>query len=85
MRELRNWLITLMAIIALTEAQGQRYFFENISNQQGLPAVKVYCAAQSPDGIIWVGTESGLASYDGMSVVDHGPADGTAEGGVFSL
>jgi len=47
--------------------------------------VKVYCAAQSPDGIIWVGTESGLASYDGISVVDHGPADGTAEGGVFSL
>ncbi|MBK7945276.1 MAG: hypothetical protein IPJ85_08210 [Flavobacteriales bacterium] len=81
---MRAILLSLLALVSLT-AQAQRYFFENISNQQGLPAVKVYCAAQSPDGIIWVGTESGLASYDGISVVDHGPADGTAEGGVFSL
>lgn len=75
----------LLLTLVLPAAQAQRYFFENISNQQGLPAVKVYCAAQSPDGVIWVGTESGLASYDGISVVDHGTADGTAEGGVFSL
>jgi class 3 adenylate cyclase/ligand-binding sensor domain-containing protein len=78
-------IILLLLALALSPAEAQRYFFENISNQQGLPAVKVYCAAQSPDGIIWVGTESGLASYDGISVVDHGTADGTAEGGVFSM
>ncbi|HRD51129.1 MAG TPA: two-component regulator propeller domain-containing protein [Flavobacteriales bacterium] len=81
---MRSIFLSLLALASIA-AQAQRYFFENISNQQGLPAVKVYCAAQSPDGIIWVGTESGLASYDGISVVDHGPADGTAEGGVFSL
>jgi class 3 adenylate cyclase/streptogramin lyase len=81
---MRSILLSALALASFT-AQAQRYFFENISNQQGLPAVKVYCAAQSPDGIIWVGTESGLASYDGISVVDHGTADGTAEGGVFSL
>jgi class 3 adenylate cyclase/ligand-binding sensor domain-containing protein len=77
--------LLLLFVLASVNAEAQRYFFENISNQQGLPAVKVYCAAQSPDGIIWVGTESGLASYDGISVVDHGTADGTAEGGVFSM
>jgi class 3 adenylate cyclase/ligand-binding sensor domain-containing protein len=74
-----------LALLLAGAAFGQRYFFENISNQQGLPAAKVYCAAQSPDGIIWVGTEVGLASYDGMNVVSHGTADGTAPGGVFSL
>jgi class 3 adenylate cyclase/ligand-binding sensor domain-containing protein len=79
-----RFLAPLLVTLALPAA-AQRYFFENISNQQGLPAVKVYCAAQTPDGIIWIGTESGLASYDGISVVDHGTADGTATGGVFSM
>jgi class 3 adenylate cyclase/ligand-binding sensor domain-containing protein len=85
MRAIRPFLLVLLALALAQTAQAQRYFFENISNQQGLPAVKVYCAAQSTDGIIWVGTESGLASYDGISVVDHGTGDGTASGGVFSL
>jgi class 3 adenylate cyclase/ligand-binding sensor domain-containing protein len=81
---MRSTFLLLLALASFS-VEAQRYFFENISNQQGLPAVKVYCAAQSPDGIIWVGTESGLASYDGISVADHGTAEGTAEGGVFSM
>ena len=85
MRAIRTYLLLFSICASFSPATAQRYFFENISNQQGLPAVKVYCAAQSPDGIIWVGTESGLASYDGISVVDHGTADGTASGGVFSV
>ncbi|MFN3874988.1 MAG: two-component regulator propeller domain-containing protein, partial [Flavobacteriales bacterium] len=78
-------LLACICALAIGGTQAQRYFFENISNQQGLPAVKVFCAAQGPDGIIWIGTESGLASYDGISVAGFGTADGTAEGGVFSM
>jgi hypothetical protein len=33
--------------------------------QQGLPSVAVKCIAQGSDGVMWVGTELGIARYDG--------------------
>ena len=78
-------LVTCLAAIALLSSYAQRYFFENISVQQGLPASKVYCAAQGADGLIWIGTEAGLASYDGVTVFGNGTADGVASGGVRAL
>ena len=63
----------------------QRYYFENISVAQGLPATKVYCALQDSTGLVWLGTESGLASFDGTNVVAFGPNEGMAQGGVRSL
>ena len=51
----------------------QRYYFENISVAQGLPATKVYCALQDSTGLVWLGTESGLASFDGTNVIAFGP------------
>ncbi|MCB9183745.1 MAG: hypothetical protein H6591_07485 [Flavobacteriales bacterium] len=79
-------LITWLALGQFAiSASAQRFFFENVSVQHGLPASKVYCAAQAADGIIWIGTEAGLASYDGITVVNHGPVDGTAAGGVRTV
>lgn len=75
----------LFAALLAFPAIAQRYFFENVSVQQGLPASKVYCAAQGHDGIIWIGTEAGLASYDGHTVVNYGTADGVANGGVRTI
>ncbi|MBL0127016.1 MAG: hypothetical protein IPP83_06055 [Flavobacteriales bacterium] len=66
-------------------AFAQRYFFENVSVQHGLPASKVYCATQGSDGTIWIGTEAGLASYDGVTIYNHGTADGVAPGGVRAI
>jgi len=34
---------------------------------EGLPAISVQCVAQSPDGQMWVGTDRGIARYDGRS------------------
>lgn len=78
-------LVTFLVLISAFGLQAQRYFFENISVQQGLSASKVYCAAQGGDGLIWIGTEAGLASYDGLTVTNRGMADGVATGGVRSL
>lgn len=77
--------VTLVVAFAFIDAQAQRFFFENVSVNQGLPASKVYCAAQGRDGLIWVGTEGGLASYDGNSISNHGTSDGVATGSVRSL
>ncbi len=78
----------LPAILFLSLAApifGQQYYFENVSVMQGLPASKVYCVLQDSSGLVWLGTESGLASYDGNSITAFGPHDGMAPGGVRSL
>jgi ligand-binding sensor domain-containing protein/class 3 adenylate cyclase len=85
---MRASLQTLLALIFACKAwttHAQRYFFENISVQQNLPASKVYAVVQDAYGTVWMGTEAGLASYDGNTIVTYGPADGAARGGVRSL
>lgn len=69
----------------LSHASGQRFYFENISVEQGLPASKVYGLLQDASGLIWMGTEAGLANYDGNAVVAFGTGEGLAPNGARSL
>ena len=79
-------LAVAFGLIMAPGALAQRYFFENISVQaQGLSASKVYTVVQGTDGRIWIGTETGLDSYDGISVFNHGKAEGVMGGGVRAL
>ncbi|HRO39794.1 MAG TPA: two-component regulator propeller domain-containing protein [Flavobacteriales bacterium] len=73
--------------LALTafQSQAQRYFFENIAVRDGLPASKVYALLQDSTGMLWAGTEAGLASYDGIRVRSFGTMDQLAPNGVRSL
>ncbi|MHC4728029.1 MAG: ligand-binding sensor domain-containing protein [Planctomycetota bacterium] len=48
----------------ITVYKGQRRL-NNFTPQQGLPSVSVRCIELSPDGVMWVGTELGVARYDG--------------------
>lgn len=82
----RHWL-SIIALTLLMPLHGvaQRYFFENIAVRDGLPASKVYALLQDSTGLLWVGTESGLASYDGLRVTTYGAADHLAPNGSRSL
>jgi streptogramin lyase len=40
---------------------------ESFTPKQGLPSVSVRCVARGPDGVMWVGTELGVARYGGKS------------------
>jgi ligand-binding sensor domain-containing protein/class 3 adenylate cyclase len=78
----------LSILVALALACGlnaQRYYFENVSVASGLQASKVYAVLQDSAGLVWLGTESGLASYDGITVSNFGPNEGLAMGGVNRL
>ncbi|MBL7983588.1 MAG: hypothetical protein JNM91_01255, partial [Flavobacteriales bacterium] len=78
-------LLTLTLLLASFNLSAQRYYFENISVDHGLPASKAYAVLQDSTGLVWVGTEGGLASYDGNSVSTFGSAHGLAENGARSL
>ena len=69
--------------------------FVNYSSADGLPSNTVYAITQDADGVLWLGTRNGLASFDGVQfkswkeygrvnalAVDHGGRlwIGTAKG-----
>jgi ligand-binding sensor domain-containing protein/signal transduction histidine kinase len=39
--------------------------FQHLSTEQGLPSIAVTALAEDADGFIWVGTQNGLARWDG--------------------
>ena len=45
--------------------------FVNYSAADGLPSNTVYAIAQDQDGVLWVGTRNGLASFDGSRFKSH--------------
>ncbi|HOY29597.1 MAG TPA: two-component regulator propeller domain-containing protein, partial [Flavobacteriales bacterium] len=83
-RVLRGSLFAVLLFVAFV-ANAQRYFFENVGVQQSLPASKVYAAIQDGFGLVWIGTEAGLASYDGNKVTNRGTQEGVAPNGARSL
>ncbi len=81
----RKCVVVSLALFLGLAAHAQRYFFENVSVQQGLAASKVYAVVQDGFGLVWVGTEAGLVQYDGNTVRNFGTADGVARNGARSL
>lgn len=51
--------------------------FHMLDSVNGLPSNRTTALAQDHDGLLWVGTRDGLASYDGVSfrIYRHDPAD----------
>ncbi len=81
---LRSLLLAVL-LFAGGAVQAQRYFFENVGVPQDLSASKVYAALQDGFGLVWIGTEAGLASYDGNKVTNYGTLEGVAPNGARSL
>ncbi len=82
---MRRAIPLVAALAACTTLHAQRFFFENISVAQGLSASKVYAAVQDANGLVWLGTEAGIARYDGHDLVNFGTQDGTASNGARTL
>src|ERR1700733_14255599 len=51
-----------------------QYGLDNWQIPQGLPQSSAQAIARTPDGYLWVGTQEGLARFDGVrfTVFDHG-------------
>jgi len=51
--------------------------FQMIDSSKGLPSNRVIALAQDRDGLLWIGTRDGLASFDGVQfrIYRHDPRD----------
>src|SRR5580704_8799641 len=75
---LSNWLpirifLALMLLIVCGSAtaldpsrQPSQYVLENWQVAEGLPQASALAIARTPDGYLWVGTQEGLARFDGV-------------------
>ncbi|MEN8120564.1 MAG: two-component regulator propeller domain-containing protein [Bacteroidota bacterium] len=59
--------LTILFIFILQSLISQQYNFVNYSINQGLPGSGISVVFQDSKGLLWVGTQSGLASYNGVS------------------
>ncbi|HEY0310685.1 MAG TPA: two-component regulator propeller domain-containing protein [Luteimonas sp.] len=61
---------------ALDPAKGYvHYVRDTWSIQDGLPQITALCMAQDRDGYLWIGTQSGLARFDGVRFTSYLPQD----------
>ncbi len=66
---LRNTLIILAILFSCKETAAQRWAFENMRVEQGLPASETYNMFQDSRGYLFVATEYGLVKYNGNRFV----------------
>lgn len=71
-------IVFLVSICSLSvAAQYQELTFKHFSKERGLSSTNVTSFAQTPDGLLWVGTHDGLNQFDGYSfkVYRNNPED----------
>ncbi len=61
------------------------FTFQSWRSEQGLPQDRVRALAQTSDGYLWVGTDDGVARFDGVRFVSYGLPEGLPSGPVRTL
>lgn len=60
-------LVMLVAVEAQCQERVQDVFYRHYSQDDGLPGYSCYGLAQDKEGFLWVGTNAGLARFDGTA------------------
>lgn len=76
-------LFPLWIVVGVATAQTPAYMHYGV--QDGLPGNLVYCGLQDRRGLLWFGTDKGLASFDGSQFRTYGLADGLPDLEVLSM
>lgn len=63
----------------------QSYHFNNYGVKHGLAQSKVYEIVQDKEGYLWLGTESGVSQFDGVSFKNFTSEHGLADNGVRAI
>ncbi|MEJ6004460.1 two-component regulator propeller domain-containing protein [Paucibacter sp. AS339] len=72
---LLGWALGL-GLMAAAHASQRNFYFERLSEIQGLPRDNVTAFAQDKHGFIWIGTQAGLSRFDGYRLVNYRHVEG---------
>jgi diguanylate cyclase (GGDEF)-like protein len=83
-------MVSLALLACMPQARALRpdkafnhYVIDTWSIEDGLPQITATCLAQDHTGYVWVGTQSGLARFDGVRFVVYTPQSEPALAGVW--
>ncbi|OJJ17061.1 hypothetical protein BKI52_30565 [marine bacterium AO1-C] len=68
--------ILLSILFTYSSLQAQQYYFRSYSTEEGLPQSEIRSILTDSRGYVWLGTQAGLARYDGHSFKTFTPKDG---------
>lgn len=77
------YLIVLLLLLPFRAISSESPAFHNVSISGGIYATMVGCIEQDSSGLVWLGTNSGVFSYDGYSMTFH--SHQVAGGHVYSM
>ncbi len=78
-------LLLASTAFSLTDIYAQIPIFRNYNVQDGLPSSETYCIAQDKDGYIIIGSDRGLAKFDGHKFETLTTSDGLLDNTIFRL
>jgi ligand-binding sensor domain-containing protein/serine phosphatase RsbU (regulator of sigma subunit) len=81
----QHCLMILFFAVSAFSGNAQKVFFDRYGVEQGLGSSKVYMVIQDRNDYVWMGTESGVARFDGSVIENFGNTEGLPPGGVYSL
>lgn len=67
MKKQIKYLILYFVLANIQYSVGQDFAFEQYKEEDGLPSNMTYEMVQDSSGMLWIGTENGLVSYDGVA------------------
>ncbi len=77
--------IFIVSIFGIHTINAQQPTYFNYTVKEGLPSNTVYCVFQDSKGYIWLGTDRGLARYDGYSFTVYTTTDGLAGNVIYDI
>jgi len=63
----------------------QDYHVKHYTMRDGLPSMSIRCIYKDSRGLMWIGTDAGLCSYDGKSFRYHTLSEGFTASNVWSI
>ena len=57
----------------------------NLTVFDGLPSNTVRCLHKAKNGVLWIGTDAGLCSYDGRDIIIYDKSDGLSSIVIFDI
>lgn len=88
---MRFWALLALILFCVPGAvhalQADKAFHHYVSNtwsvQHGMPQISALSLAQDRDGYIWIGTQAGLARFDGVRFVEYTPKNESELPGIW--
>lgn len=77
--------VIILLFLVQAELLSQQYFFRKFSVEEGLPQSSVYCMLQDSRGYIWMGTDAGVARFDGQKFTSYNKTNGLSDNVVRSI